>query len=416
MDVTGHNILLLQGPMGPFFWWLARGLRRKGAKVHKVNFNGGDVLFYPFGGISFRGSLEEWPEFLETLVSEKRIDEIVLFGDCRAYHRLAIGVAYRKGIAVRVFEEGYLRPDWITLEKGGVNGNSFLPTDPSFYSTLEPLRRDGTIKKFSRPFSRMVFFATFYSLAMWVRQWKYPKYEHHRSINPWREAGCWLRSAWRKFRYSRASKKIARLVAGPLHKRYFLYPLQVHNDAQLLYHSPYPNKLKIFDDVIGSFAHHAPGDFSLIIKHHPMDRAYSDFTFCIGELARKYGVEDRVIYCWDAHLPTILRHSCGVVTVNSTVGLQALFHNIPVKALGKAIYNIEGLTDLGFLKDFWKNPTAPDSELYRKFRSYLLNTSQINGSFSYPPTPQLFDRWANLYTGEELGETEELVLRWLEVA
>ena len=129
MNLAGHNILLLQGPMGPFFWWLARDLRGRGANVHKVNFNAGDALFYPVGGLSFRGAIDEWAGFLESLIRDNSIDEIVLFGDCRAYHRVAISVACRKGIAVRVFEEGYLRPDWITLEKGGVNGNSFLPTD-----------------------------------------------------------------------------------------------------------------------------------------------------------------------------------------------------------------------------------------------------------------------------------------------
>jgi len=45
------------------------------------------------------------------------------------------------------------------------------------------------------------------------------------------------------------------------------------------------------------------------------------------------------------HLPTLFSHILGTITINSTVGLQTMYHNSPVKVLGKAIYDIEGLTD-----------------------------------------------------------------------
>jgi capsular polysaccharide export protein len=41
-----RNILLLQGLMGPLFRRLGEALRRDGYGVHKVNFNGGDRLFW----------------------------------------------------------------------------------------------------------------------------------------------------------------------------------------------------------------------------------------------------------------------------------------------------------------------------------------------------------------------------------
>src|SRR5207253_3330067 len=42
--LRGKRVLLLQGPVGPFFRRLAARLRAAGAEVHKVNFNGGDGL------------------------------------------------------------------------------------------------------------------------------------------------------------------------------------------------------------------------------------------------------------------------------------------------------------------------------------------------------------------------------------
>ena len=50
-----RRILLLQGPMGPFFDHLARFLEEQGRSVFKVNLNGGDEWFYRQpGAVAFR--------------------------------------------------------------------------------------------------------------------------------------------------------------------------------------------------------------------------------------------------------------------------------------------------------------------------------------------------------------------------
>ena len=64
------------------------------------------------------------------------------------------------------------------------------------------------------------------------------------------------------------------------------------------------------------------------------------------------------------------------------MGLSAIGHNIPTLVLGDAVYNMEGLTDKGIsLKKFWHQHKKPDTELYEKFREYLIQTTQLNGSF-----------------------------------
>ena len=47
-----RRVLLLQGPIGPFFRNLGDDLIQAGATVHKINFNGGDWLFYPTSKIN----------------------------------------------------------------------------------------------------------------------------------------------------------------------------------------------------------------------------------------------------------------------------------------------------------------------------------------------------------------------------
>ena len=136
-EFKAKRILMLQGPVGPFFARFATDLQLAGAVVFKVNFNGGDWLFS--GGSSFskvfnfNGKSAAWPAYFGDLLLRLNIDTVFLFGDCRPLHVAAMAVIREQGQQVGVFEEGYLRPDYITLERDGVNNNSYLPSDPTFY-------------------------------------------------------------------------------------------------------------------------------------------------------------------------------------------------------------------------------------------------------------------------------------------
>jgi len=171
----------------------------------------------------------------------------------------------------------------------------------------------------------MAIFSTIYCLAEATGSKFLPGYKHHRTLNPFGEAFVWIRSVWRQRRHNVNSKQVKRRCKGGLSKNYFLLPLQVRNDAQILHHSPFEDIEDLLKVVIASFAKHAPDQLYLVIKHHPMDRGYSDYSNQIKTISRTHGVYPRVIYTWDSHLPTIISNSLGVVTANSTVGLQCVF-------------------------------------------------------------------------------------------
>jgi len=82
----------------------------------------------------------------------------------------------------------------------------------------------------------------------------------------------------------------------------------------------------------------------------------------------------------DTDLPSLLQNAEGSVLINSTVGISSLYHGTPVKALGDAIYDIEGLTFQGSLASFWNAPGTVDKDLFKRFRRYLIDKTQINGS------------------------------------
>ena len=75
--------LAATGLVAVLSYWAATVIER-GHAVYRVNFNGGDRAFWRLpGAVDFRGRPEEWPEFLDRLIVERAISDIILFGDCR---------------------------------------------------------------------------------------------------------------------------------------------------------------------------------------------------------------------------------------------------------------------------------------------------------------------------------------------
>lgn len=378
-EYRGKHVLLLQGPMGPFFARIAARLERVAASVSKVNFNGGDCLFFHGeGALSYRGPLEKWPEFLQHLLEERHIDAILLFGDCRPIHRVAIEVANRRGVEVGVFEEGYLRPNHVTFERGGVNGNSRIPRDPEFYRRLspEPLPRATSV---GNVFARSALIATAYSVTCHLTRWRFPHYVHHRDIHPLHQAGSWVRGAIRKLLHGLRDREVARRILDAQMPPYFLVALQVHLDSQIS-HSRYKTVEQFITEVVESFARHAPSNNLLVIKHHPFDRPYRDYTELIESLAERHGLGERLLYVDLVNLPQALRNARGAVVINSTVGLSAVQYGTPTKCMGTAVYDIPGLTHQGSLASFWVRPEPIDQDLAGKYAWWLRVNNQLNGS------------------------------------
>ncbi|MCW7538919.1 capsular biosynthesis protein [Aquabacterium sp. A7-Y] len=387
--LTHRRTLLLQGPMGAFFARLADYLEEHGQKVYKVNFNGGDKLFYRRQrSIDYHGRHEQWGAWLRSLLVLKRIDCIVLFGQTRPIHVVARQVAEELKLPVFVFEEGYLRPDYVTLEAGGVNGYSAVPKDPALYQSL-PSSPVTQPKPTGQTFLRMTLRAIAYYTAAALLRFRFPHHVYHRSLDPVGEGLRWVRGGVRKIVHGWGQRHLMEVLTAPdRSKQWFLVPLQVHNDSQILHHSPYGSVEDVIADVLDSFAWHADPAHWLVLKHHPMDRAYTDYTDFIARTASRLGIEKRVLYVHDLHLPTLLKHARGVVTVNSTTGLQALFHQTPVATLGECFYSIDGLVRQPPLANFWRDPGTVDAALYQRFRHYLVRHTQLNASF-YARSPAL---------------------------
>ncbi|EJE3589641.1 capsule biosynthesis protein [Campylobacter coli] len=377
-EFSGKTVLLLQGPVGTFFHRLAIKMKKNKTKVFKLNFNGGDFLFYP-SGKRCKCDEKDLENFYESFFKEKKIDAIVMYNDCRLIHAKAIKVAKGLGIGIWIFEEGYLRPYCITFEKDGVNANSSLPRDKNFYLSCNILTKE-SIKEIPGGFKFMAFSAFLYWLFSFLLAPFFNNKLHHRTLFPF-EFLFWFRSLYRKYLYKFTEKKLNQKIYS-LEKKYFLAILQVYNDTQIKHH--YKKSIEEFiEELILSFTNHARAKSYLIFKHHPMDRGYRNYSKLINGLSQKYHVEGRIFYVHDTYLPTLLKNALGCITINSTVGLSAILEGCPTKVCGNAFYNFEGLAYPKKLQFFWREAHAykPNPNLVLNFKNYLLNTNQFNGNF-----------------------------------
>ncbi len=381
-SLLGKNILFLQGPMGTFFRKLDNSFQKRGAITHRIGFTMGDQFFsHKNNYTAFKKTPEEWAEFIADFLVQKKISKIFLFGDCRYYQRITRSIAHEKKIDVYVFEEGYLRPHYITLEKFGVNGFSQLSREANFYNSL-PLETVSAPQHAQASKTKMVIRSTLYYALSNIFQKKYPHYTHHRDFSAIEEFFHGIRGIWRKGLYKITERNYLSKITQELSKQYYFVPLQTHNDFQILQHSNYRSIEKFIIEVLESFAHHAPKDAYLIFKHHPVDRGRKNYNSFIKEQAALLDIDKRILAIHDVPLPECLKHTIGTITINSTVGLTSVGYGIPTLTLGDAIYDIKGLTNKGTsLKKFWHSHKNPDHELFRKFRQHLIQTTQLNGSF-----------------------------------
>lgn len=381
MSLRGQHFLFLQGLASPFFGELAKHFRAQGATVDRVNFRGGDKLWWSGPAIDYRRRMEELPEFYERLFRERSITDVILFGDMRPVHRPVHAIAAAHRARVHVFEEAYIRPHWVTIEREGVNLNSPLPRDPGWYRrAAKTLPTEPDIEPVRVPMPLRAAQDMAYRLSSASDPLLFPHYRTHRPRRALVEYTGW---ALRYGTFALKAKADAECMRrtrnskGPV----FLLPLQLNGDSQILHHSEFDSVGSVIRHVIASFAEHAPCDARLLIKNHPLDPGLDGHHRVARIAAREGGVSDRVDYLDTKNLADVFPHINGVVLVNSTTGLSAIWRGIPVHPLADPVYKMPGLTHTGELRDFWRNPEPPDPGLYDAFRRVLLEVNHLNGDY-----------------------------------
>ena len=381
-SLIDRRFLLLQGPSSFFFSDLGEALRASGADVHKIGFCPGEWLYWRNTAGTYhpyRSTMKEFPTFLAGFVADHRVSDIVMLGDGRKPHAAAVAAKQQFGLTCRIWivEHGYLRPSLILIEAEGMGGASLIPSkyDPSIRFDLE---KEALVWPAS--FARYAALDVTYHLATVVAApISYPHYRPHSGISPLREYAGWIGKALRGTIGAKPREMVERRIAdhdGPV----FLFPLQLSQDFQLTNYGTGEDQEAVLTRVVTSFQAHAPENALLIVKVHPLDNGLTRWDRLVADQRGN----KPVLYLDGGDLTSLLTRAQGVVTINSTVGLAAIQSGCPTCVLGRAVYDLPGLTHETGLDQFWRLPIAPEPEMARNFVSYLRAVWHVPGAFDGP--------------------------------
>ena len=390
-----RRFLFLQGPVSPFFPSLAATLAARGHAVHRINLCLGDWLLWrgwlwPWKAWKalaptyvpaedFRGRMAEWPAHIAEYLTRHAITDLVLLGEQRPYHRIAIDAAKARGVTVTAVDYGYLRPDWIIIERDGHNAASHYPRDPAAILALAegapPIQENQLYRD------------SFVDQAHWDVEYHLSNllpgsFRHYRSPQLHAAIPAFLGTGLRLLRRSRTERHGQRLIAGlPEAAPLFLFAMQMENDFSIRAYSPYPDMDTPLREVVESFAAHAPADANLVVKVHPLDPGLKLWGMRLARMAQKAGIASRVHLVDVVALDPLIARATGMLTVNSTSGFRALQMGKPVLALGEALYKVEGLAHLRGLDSFWRDPPPPDRVLVDAFLRGIARHLHVRGVF-----------------------------------
>ena len=379
-----RRFLFLQGPHGPWFHRLGRMLRAAGAEVWRVGFNLGDRAFWPGPGyIAFDAPQDQWPATCARLIDQHQITDLVLYGDTRPIHAKAVAEAKARGLTVHVFEEGYLRPYWVTYERDGSNGHSRLMdlSVPQMQAALARIDVDlpDTPATWGDMRQHMFWGALYHGFVALGRQ-SYRNFRPHRALTVGQEFRLYLQ----RFLMMPLHRVERRLATGRIRRGGFPYHLailQLEHDASFRDHSPFASMTDFLALVMAGFARGAPRHHHLVFKAHPLEDGRVPLASEIRRLAALHGLTDRVHFVRGGKLAQLLNDTRSAVTVNSTAGQQALWRGVPLRSFGAAVFAKPEFVSQQPLEAFFAAPERPDTKSYRDYRHFLLETSQVVGGF-----------------------------------
>lgn len=380
-----RKFLFLQGPHGPFFSDLAAMLEAAGCEVSRIGFNGGDAAFWAnhWTYRAYTGSIIEWPDIIEKIFDEEQYTDLVLYGDSRPVHKFAVEAAQIAGARVHFFEEGYLRPYWVTYERDGVNGRSRV-NKLSVAEIVETMKgRETALPDAPDQWGNLwhhIYYGFRYHAHVQLATRRYRSYFSHRQISIPEELLLHsirmlllpARSVFRRF----ATRRLQRFGAP-----YHVVLLQLSHDSSVQSHSSFASMSELVVRCLDAFKEGAPKHHHLVFKAHPLDDGREPLRRIISRQARIAGLHGRVWYLPGGKLGPLLDTAKSVVTVNSTAAQQALWRGLPVKALGRGVFVKPEFVSSKPLAEFFAAPDMPDIAAYRLFRQFLLETSQVPGGF-----------------------------------
>ncbi|WP_374055183.1 hypothetical protein [Rossellomorea sp. FM04394] len=418
------NYLFLRGNRNKsFFMNIATSLEEKGHTCHLLKFELGELLFksnvstlfvpfhvtkdeYPISNeelcrlsiynITYRRDIlgsdvsakelktyKRYMYFIDRYIESKDIQVICLFNGYHWIDQVAKYIANKRGIEIVYFEDGLFRPYTVTCDHKGINQESSIPRSPDYYDAIEIDRERMRLYLFQPELEQLkeknesLFIVAFVKLlSMLGGLFRiHPNYYVH--ITFWQGLKYFVQ---KKFFSKRRPDRLE------LPKEYVFVPFQVSRDTQILYHSPTIKDMRDLLDLVYESVEtiniEQNRNIEVLVKEHPEDMSRNNYQ----DLKKKYKNVQGVTFIKKYGVSKLLNNAAAVITINSTVGVEALARNKKVITLGEAFYNIEGVVDhcsspdklTDVLKGTLQKPI--NKTRIQKFIYYLRFIYQIEGS------------------------------------
>lgn len=193
--------------------------------------------------------------------------------------------------AARLFAELAPLPGFKSLDPDGVNAEGSVPQTPAFYDDVQP---DPTL------------------LTLLKDQFT-----------------------------ARVSRRadVGQSESQPTNSPYIFVPLQVPDDSQMVLFAGWVGSMEGFINALTIAAQSLPDGWHLRLKEHPSSKIKLTTQINAAILA---GARMELDNTTDSFAQ--IRASRGVLTCNSSMGLQAMFFDVPVITTGRCFYALPGLT------------------------------------------------------------------------
>lgn len=303
-------------------------------------------------------------EFIEC----QKIDGLFLWNGSGLVASIAQAIARERGLPVLFGENGYL-PSTMQIDPEGVNQLATVTrrvADEYQNQIIDPKLQHGLNEAID----------ILHSGRPWAK-----KVEKRVKASVWMRLNHEIKSlSWDRIRRGVGGNKGIEEFTGELPERYVFVPMQVETDSQLILHSPLVGRDMVhFVEVCQKAVADAAPDCRVVVKLHPANLGKIDYT----ELAKRY---PDVVFLKGGKIGELIKNSEAIITINSTVGFEALTYYKPVLTLGNCFYNVEGVVhrvrSLNDLSDTLVNAiqqpvdkTRIDQLLYYLYADYFAHGS-----------------------------------------
>lgn len=268
-------------------------------------------------------------ENLKKIKNDNNIDLFVFWGNS-LYSNVIRAFCQKNNIRYVNFENGYFRPFTLMVDSVGVNYESSIPRDRTFYESVE------------------------------VDYERYDEYllKPEKSSNEYEEAFKFRKKYYELIGMDitpQDSNQIEKLSSNTETKnminetnKYIYVPFQLETDSQIIKHS---KEVKSMKDLVQftlqgvkQYNENNPNNkYTIIYKNHPLYMSEYDLIKLpeIEAMVKEYEYAQLL---YDGDNQNLVENADIIITNNSTVGFEGLMHEKKVIVLGEAFYDIEGIT------------------------------------------------------------------------